>query len=524
MANARHPAWGGGGHDGSSGTVVPPPPVVGPPGPQGPKGDPGPTGPPGATGPAGPQGSPGADSTVPGPQGPQGPTGPAGADSTVPGPTGPAGPEGPQGDPGPQGIQGAPGTPGSQGPAGAAGSVWRSGAGAPAGALGVVGDWYLNDANGDVYEKTGASAWTLRDNLTGPQGPQGNPGAGASDATTTTKGSIQLAGDLTGTAASPQIAAGVIVDADVNGAAAIAESKLNLASDAAAGTASRRTLGTGAAQAAAGNDARLSDSRAPSGAASGDLSGTYPSPQIAAGVIVNADINASAAIAKSKLAALAIVDADVSVGAAIAEAKLALASDAAPGTASRRTLGTGANQAAAGNDARFAAVGMDLIQTITLGSAGWFDFTSIPQTYSHLLLELSVRSSASAGGVDFILVQINGITAANYSTQLVTGQGTTATTDHVIGETFGRLGACPDSTAFNSWGTTTAKFLGYRQAVNKSWHAESYSPVPSVGGRVQIYGGVLAGTPGAITRLLITPVTSPNTFVTGSIASLYGLR
>lgn len=51
----------------------------------------------------------------------------------------------------------------------------------------------------------------------------------------------------------PQGAASLIVDADVSATAAIAESKLALASDAAAGTASRRTLGTGAQQAAAGN-------------------------------------------------------------------------------------------------------------------------------------------------------------------------------------------------------------------------------------------------------------------------------
>lgn len=56
---------------------------------------------------------------------------------------------------------------------------------------------------------------------------------------------------------------GTITNAEISGSAAIAESKLALASDAAAGTASRRTLGTGATQAAAGNDARLSDQRVP---------------------------------------------------------------------------------------------------------------------------------------------------------------------------------------------------------------------------------------------------------------------
>lgn len=48
-----------------------------------------------------------------------------------------------------------------------------------------------------------------------------------------------------------------------------------------------------------------------------------------------------------------VTNAKVAPGAAIEESKLALASDAAANVASRRTLGTGATQAAAGNDSRF---------------------------------------------------------------------------------------------------------------------------------------------------------------------------
>lgn len=50
---------------------------------------------------------------------------------------------------------------------------------------------------------------------------------------------------------------GVVADAQIATNAGIDESKLSLASDAAAGTASRRTLGTGATQAVAGNDTRI---------------------------------------------------------------------------------------------------------------------------------------------------------------------------------------------------------------------------------------------------------------------------
>jgi hypothetical protein len=180
-------------------------------GPIGPAGADGPAGIDGADGPAGADGSDGADSTVPGPTGPTGATGPTGstgAASTVPGPTGATGATGatgpkgdtgdagadgsdgadstvpgPTGATGPQGIQGIQGIPGndgldgSDGIDGADGSVWYTGADAPEGVLGVIGDFYLDHASGDVYEKTGSTTWTLRENIIGPTGADGTIGA-----------------------------------------------------------------------------------------------------------------------------------------------------------------------------------------------------------------------------------------------------------------------------------------------------------------------------------------------------------
>jgi hypothetical protein len=106
----------------------------------------------------------------------------------------------------------------------------------------VTGQLYYNTGDNTLYWWDG-SAWV-----------SARGGASATPPSTTgSLGTIQLAGDLAGTATSPQIAAGVITDADVNAAN----------KDGVAGTASMRTLGTGAQQAASGTDTRFTDARAP---------------------------------------------------------------------------------------------------------------------------------------------------------------------------------------------------------------------------------------------------------------------
>lgn len=61
------------------------------------------------------------------------------------------------------------------GPQGDPGSVWRDGSGAPASTLGVDGDYYLDDATGDVYLKA-SGAYSIVADIKGAQGDQGPKG------------------------------------------------------------------------------------------------------------------------------------------------------------------------------------------------------------------------------------------------------------------------------------------------------------------------------------------------------------
>ena len=102
-----------------------------------------------------------------GPSGPIGPLGPRG----IAGPVGPAGPTGPTGPTGSQGI------------AGNNGAKWFSLPGPPIADLGSPSDYYLNLANGDVWQKVNSSSgsvWTLQGNIRGVAGASGIDGAAGS--------------------------------------------------------------------------------------------------------------------------------------------------------------------------------------------------------------------------------------------------------------------------------------------------------------------------------------------------------
>lgn len=232
--------------------------------------------------------------------------------------------------------------------------------------------------------------------------------------------------------------------------------------------------------------------------------GDITSAMIANGTIVDADISASAAIAKSKLASLAIADGDVAAGAAIAESKLSLASDAAAGTASRRTLGTGATQAMPGNTRLDTiasptgsvsmnnqkitgmADGTAATDAATVGQlnsvvAGIDSKASVIVAYT---TNISLTGAASANG---------GVTPANGDRVLATGQTTPAQNGIYIVNTGG---AWTRATDMDAWGEVPGAMVA----------VERGSEADSVWLSTADAGGTLGTT--AITWTKIAPISA----------------
>jgi hypothetical protein len=130
------------------------------------------------------------------------------------------------------------------------------------------------EARADCRNSERALTW----NEKGDPGPQGDKGLQGDKGDTGAQGApgpiegTPAGGALAGTFPHPSLAPGAV------GAAAIAAALLDGATDAP----TLRSLGTGANQAAAGNDPRLANARVPTGAAGGSLAGSYPSPSLAA--------------------------------------------------------------------------------------------------------------------------------------------------------------------------------------------------------------------------------------------------
>ena len=162
---------------------------------------------------------------------------------------------------------------------------------------------------------------------------------------------------------------------------------------------------------------------------------------------------------------------------------------------------------------------MKLIETKTLGTAAaLIEFTSIPQTFTDLVVKISSRSDRTGSFVAGIRIDFNGL-STNFSTRTLFGNGSTATSNTDIE---GRAGitTATDSTA-NTFGNTDLYIANYAGATNKSVSVDSVSEANN-SFSLQWLGATLWSNTSAITTVGLSPANSSN-FIAGTTISLYGI-
>jgi len=164
-----------------------------------------------------------------------------------------------------------------------------------------------------------------------------------------------------------------------------------------------------------------------------------------------------------------------------------------------------------------------LIASNTVGVLGSssISFSSIPATYTDLLVSTSARTTAVATNQAH-WIRFNGDTATNYSARLLEGNGASAASYTNTGYTYIYLGEATASTATaNTFGSTNAYIPNYAGSTAKSVSVDAVSETNATTAYADLVTGLWTGT-AAINSITILP-TSGN-FSQYSTFYLYGIK
>lgn len=165
---------------------------------------------------------------------------------------------------------------------------------------------------------------------------------------------------------------------------------------------------------------------------------------------------------------------------------------------------------------------MKLIETKTLtGTAASIDFTSIPQTFTDLLVLASVRSN-NAGTGEYIVATFNANTTG-YSVRELIGNGSTANSNTYTTGTAARLltYANGNTTTANTFSNSLGYLPNYSGSTNKSWSGDGVMENNATAGVQLLIAGLWTNT-AAITSISLSPFAG-TLWLANSMISLYGI-
>lgn len=167
------------------------------------------------------------------------------------------------------------------------------------------------------------------------------------------------------------------------------------------------------------------------------------------------------------------------------------------------------------------------IATTTLGSSGALSFTSIPATYTDLVLVANALGYYTSSSYDGVNVRVNNDTSNNYSYTSMEGNGTSATSSRqsrgIYGQTTAVVNVSPSND--NKFSTFVINFMNYSNTTtNKTWLVRG-SAVGSNAGGAAVVTVALWNSTEAINRIDLTVYSSGGTnFLAGSMFTLYGIK
>jgi hypothetical protein len=139
---------------------------------------------------------------------------------------------------------------------------------------------------------------------------------------------------------------------------------------------------------------------------------------------------------------------------------------------------TGPSGSASSSFTEFVSGSYYSIATATIGAGGGsITFSSIPTTYTHLQIRLTGRSLYSAA-TDIVIFRFNSDSGNNYTLHRMYGDGSAASTQGAVPQTYGLAGDVPAATASSSL-TTGASIIDILDYANTN----KYKTARSLAGR-----------------------------------------
>lgn len=160
---------------------------------------------------------------------------------------------------------------------------------------------------------------------------------------------------------------------------------------------------------------------------------------------------------------------------------------------------------------------------VLTSSAASVTFSSIPATYTDLVLRISARSDASSF-YDFLQLRINGLSTSIYSdTTLYAALTPLSTRGSNVAQLYSpRFSVNGASSTSSTFASTEIYIPSYTASQNKPVSAFGVTETNASDDAYKSIGAGLIRETGAITSIVLNLITGPN-FVSGSSFYLYGI-